>query len=281
MTIDVQWWCSARGEPWSWRWQAYPGVWLSIVAIACWVRRWSRRAHMTRSDVALAVSGVLLLWLTLDWPVGPLGAGYLASVHTLQFVSLAIVAPPLLLASMRRGIRSRFDATNEMPRWILWATQPIVAAVAFTIAMVATHAPLVVDLLMRRQLGAFALDVTWFASGVLLWWPVIVRRPNREWFNPLLQMLDVFMATQAHLGIAMWLLVADFPVYATYELAPRVTSLSAIADQQIAGGIMIGVVEPIVLGVITVIFFRWTREIEAREAQLRVGGAERALLARE
>src|SRR5262245_34221718 len=42
-------------------------------------------------------AGAVLLWLTLDWPVGPLGTGYLASVHPLQFISLAMVVPPVTL----------------------------------------------------------------------------------------------------------------------------------------------------------------------------------------
>ena len=45
---------------------------------------------------------VALLWLTLDWPVGPLGTGYLAWVHALQFVSLGMVVPPLLLNALPR-----------------------------------------------------------------------------------------------------------------------------------------------------------------------------------
>jgi putative membrane protein len=77
-------------------------------------------------------------------------------------------------------------------------------------------------------------------------------------------MLYLFLGTQAHLLIAMWLLTAEFPVCATYELAPRVVRLSPLQDQQLAGPIMIGVAEPLILGIITVVFFRWYSEQEAR-----------------
>ena len=29
----MQWWCAAQGVPWTWRWQAYPGVWLFVLAL--------------------------------------------------------------------------------------------------------------------------------------------------------------------------------------------------------------------------------------------------------
>ena len=148
-------------------------------------------------------------------------------------------------------------------------TQPLVAALLFTLTMVVTHVPRVVDSVMQFQLGAFALDMAWLLSGIVFWWPIVVRYPAREGFNPIFRILYIFLGTQAHLFIAMWLLLSKFPVYATYELAPRVTSLSALQDQQVAGGIMIAVAEPIVFAFIAVVFFRWAREQESRE---RAGG---------
>ena len=31
--MTVQWWCSARGIPWKWRWTPYPGVWIAVIAL--------------------------------------------------------------------------------------------------------------------------------------------------------------------------------------------------------------------------------------------------------
>ena len=259
----MQWWCSATGEPWTWSWQAYPGVWV-FVALAAWVaHRAVRRERAERTRRLAAVLAIALLWLTLDWPVGPLGTGYLAWVHALQFISLGMVIPPLLLRALPRD--SVRDALARRPRLasaVASATQPLVAALLFTIVMVATHVPRVVDAVMQFQIGAFALDMAWLLSGLVFWWPVVVRYPARDGFNPIFRILYIFLGTQAHLFIAMWLLLSDFPVYATYELAPRVTGLSALQDQQVAGGIMIGVAEPIVFAFIAYVFFKWAGESE-------------------
>ena len=43
------------------------------------------------------VFAVLLLWLATDWPLGLLGASYLASAHMVQFLIYTMAVAPLLL----------------------------------------------------------------------------------------------------------------------------------------------------------------------------------------
>ena len=258
----MTWWCSARGLPWDWTWQAYPGVWIFAIAVGAVFWRASRDAPLPLPiwrRVAIP-AGVVILWLSLDWPVGALGAGYLASVHSVQFLMLAMVVPPLLLLGLDRShVADALHARPALQRLVAAVTKPLFAIVAFAVTMVLTHLPQIVDRLMATQIGAFALDAAWFGVGLLFWWPVVVRVPERRQFPPLMQMLYIFFGTQPHLYIAMWLLAADYPAYATYELAPRATSLSAITDQQVAGATMLGFGATYVLGVITVLFFKWAR----------------------
>lgn len=269
--MTVQWWCSARGAPWDGSWQAYPGVWLFVLAVgaALWTLRQSNGQTAKRSNgrrAALPVA-LALLWVTLDWPVGPLGAGYLAWVHSLQFLMLAMIVPPLLLIGLDRDrIATSLAARPVFAAIIARLTQPLFAMILFAVTMVFTHLPRIVDALMASQAGAFALDFAWLAAGLLFWWPVVIRVPERPHFPPLMQMLYLFFGTQPHLYIAMWMLGAEYPVYGTYELAPRITGLSAVVDQQVAGATMLGFGATYVLAAITVLYFRW----QAREQRLNV-----------
>jgi putative membrane protein len=266
--VNVQWWCSARGLPWRWHWQAYPGVWLAVIALGAAYARWSRPLDDGGRDRSVSPGrriggwiGIVLVWMTLDWPGGPLGTGYLASVHAAQFLVLAMIAPPLLLRGVDPGRVRAFIERNGIAAKIVSATtKPLLVMIAFTIVMLATHAPDVVDALMRTQLGAFALDSAWFLSGLAFWWPVVIDVPLRERFGPPMRMLYLFAGTQAHLYLAMWLLLAELPVYGIYELAPRVTGLSALEDQQVAGGVLLTIGGTYVLAVISVVFFRWFAE---------------------
>jgi cytochrome c oxidase assembly factor CtaG len=255
--MSVTWWCAARGEPWDGGWQAYPGVWIFAILVGLIFSRVAVRGDAGWRRAMLPLS-VVLLWVTLDWPIGPLGAGYLAWIHSIQFLMLAMIIPPVLLLSVDRGRVDALLMKRPLLRGALTrSTQPLFAMVLFAMTMVFTHLPRVVDGLMVTQLGAFALDLAWLLAGLIFWWPVIVRLPERAHFPPLMQMLYLFFGTQPHLYVAMWLLGADYPSYATYELAPRITAVSAIIDQQIAGAVMLGFGATYVIGAITVLYFRW------------------------
>lgn len=258
--MNVQWWCSARGAPWDGSWQAYPGVWLFVIAVGALFWRLSNLSNPSNSQTFRRFAfpaSLLLLWLTLDWPIGPLGAGYLAWVHSVQFLMLAMVIPPLLLLGLDRerlaSLLARHHVFDAIMRRL---TQPLFAIILFAVTMVLTHLPRIVDVLMVSQVGAFLLDLAWLVVGLIFWWPVVIRIPERAHFPPLIQILYLFFGTQPHLYIAMWLLASDYPSYGTYELAPRITAASALTDQQIAGALMLGFGAFYVLGVITVLFFR-------------------------
>jgi len=239
-----------------------------VIALAVAYARWTRPIDPDVSagsvSTARRIGGwvaVVLVWMTLDWPGGPLGTGYLASVHAAQFLVLAMLAPPLLLRGIDPGrARALLERNGLAAKIVRVATKPLLVMIIFTIVMLATHTPGVVDTLMRTQLGAFVLDSAWFLSGLAFWWPVVIDVPVREHFGPPMRMLYLFAGTQAHLYLAMWLLLADLPVYGIYELAPRVTGLSALEDQQVAGGLLLTIGGTYVLAVISVVFFRWFAE---------------------
>ncbi|MBK5189764.1 MAG: cytochrome c oxidase assembly protein, partial [Gemmatimonadaceae bacterium] len=232
--------------------------------------RWSRPARGVAPELAASTGrrvggwiGVLLVWLALDWPGGPLGSGYLASVHAVQFLALAMIAPPLLLRGADGGrVRALLERNGVAAKVIRAVTTPLFAMLAFTLVMLATHAVGVVDTLMRTQFGAFALDLAWFLAGLAFWWPVVIDVPVRERFGPPMRMLYLFAGTQAHLYLSMWMLLAEYPAYGIYELAPRVTALSALEDQQVAGGLLLTIGGTYVLVVISVLFFRWFAEAQ-------------------
>ena len=263
--MNVQWWCSARGIPWKWQWQPYPGVWLAVLALGAFYHRWSKPGHSATNEVAPSSArriggwiGVALVWMALDWPGGPLGTGYLASVHAAQFLILAMVAPPLMLRGLDRDkLRELFERDGAPAKIIRALTTPLFAMILFTVVMLGTHAVRIVDTWMSSQIGAFGLDLAWFLSGLIFWWPVVIDVPLRVHFGPPMRMLYLFAGTQAHLYLSMWLLLAEYPAYGIYELAPRVTGLSALEDQQVAGGLLLTLGGTYVLAVISVLFFRW------------------------
>jgi putative membrane protein len=252
----MQWWCSASGKPWTWEPQYYPGVWLVVAVLAFVFHVLSRRGRaMGESRLVYWVgwSAVGLVWQVLDWPIGPLAAGYLASVHAVQFVSLALLAPPLVLLAVRKPLAELAPSKS-----LVFVTNPLVAGVIFNVIAITTHVPAVVDALMPTQAGAFLIDLAWLAGGLVLWWPIVVKAPRRAWFSTPVAMLYLFLATLFHTGVAMVMLIREFPMYGIYELAPPWSVWSPLEDQHLAGGVMELAGAAVIFGIITVMFFRWS-----------------------
>lgn len=259
----MQWWCAALGETWTWNWRAYPGVWIFVVAIAAGLRwiagpaSWSRAGGGER---AAFIAGVVTLWISLDWPLGPIAAGYLASAHALQFLIVTMFAAPFLLMGSRTGFVQRIDALapNVVLRTVgRTIVHPLVAAIIFNAIVAATHVPSVVDALMPRASGAFIIDAAWLAGGLIFWWPVIMPAPVYQRFGEPMKILYLLVGTLFHTVIGMIMLSAELPIYGIYELAPPIVAIPVRADQQLAGGVMeLGVFGVIVLAS-AILFFRW------------------------
>ena len=258
----MQWWCAAQGVAWSWAWRPYPGVWLFIGALlAGWWMLAGGREASSRRRVSFLI-GLGLLWIALDWPIGALGSGYLASIHMVQFLVIALLAPPLLLiglspARLERGSRRPWFAA------IRAVTVPLVALLAFNVMVVATHWPGLVDGLMSSQLGSFALDAAWLAGGLILWWPVVCPVPRRPRFPAGIRMGYLIACTVLMTLPYVFLTFAELPFYATYELAPPVGSLSARDDQRLAGLIMRLGGGTILWTAAGILFWLWYREENA------------------
>lgn len=260
----MQWWCVAQpGTAWSWTWQPLPGVWVAVALLAWGYRRVVRRLgdggepHGRIRLRRLSLAGALfLLWASLDWPLGPLGATYLASVHMIQFLAVGVAAPPLLLLALPPAA---YDGLRAHPRLLAaleWTTHPVPAFFLFNIAMTATHWPGVVDALMPTQLGSFAIDLAWLLAGLVFWWPLVAPVPDRSGFHPLGKI--AYLALNAFLirpPFAM-MIFSENPIYAIYELAPPPGG-DALDDQQFAGAVMkIGLAWIMFIGVL-VVFRRW------------------------
>jgi putative membrane protein len=286
----MRWWCVAVNESWSWVPRPYLGVWVLCIGLlvshAVATRRHQRRhpesldGREGRRAVWFAL-GVGMLWLASDWPVGALGAGYLSSIHMLQYMLYTLGAAPLMMLGTPEWMARAIVERTHSAAAVRLLTRPLVAAILFNLVLLATHAPVSVDTLRSTQVGNFVLDMIWLFSGLLLWAPVI--GPITEWRARSAPARIVYLFCAAAL-IPMipggFIAFASQPLYGTYELAPRV-GVSALDDQQMAGVLMkIGNI-PIIWAVMGVIWFRWY-ESEQRSARRRqpVRGARSAAASR-
>ena len=264
----MSFWCSATGAAWTWEWRAYPGVWLFIILLALGMRAWNRAGaraagHPPRTVHPAFVGGLLVLWLALDWPIGALGAGYLASVHMLQFLLLALVAPPLLLMGPSPDALALLEQPGRIQAIVRRMVSPFPAFVLFSVIVLATHLPPLVDTMMATQIGSMAIDLLWIGAGLVFWWPVIRDVPHQPRFTHPVKMgylMLGLMFSPIMFGLVGFLAYSTTPLYGVFELAPPLAGISAHDDHQLAGVMMSVGGATIAFIAISVIFFRWNKE---------------------
>ena len=185
------------------------------------------------------IISVLLLWIATDWPLGLLGASYLASAHMLQFLIYTMAVAPLFWLGIPEWMARRIAGRLRLYRLMGRVAQPVVGGVLFNFILIATHSPWAVDNFRTNQFGSFLMDFVWFIGGLLVWAPIISPITEHRMTSYPGRMAYLFLALGVVPAVpAGFLTFAGFPLYAIYELAPRVHGLSATTDQQLAGLIM-------------------------------------------
>ena len=260
----MTWWCVTITETWSWSFRAYPGIWLSVAVLVtpyllAMHRRSGPNPRRSRHTV-LFLAGVAVYWIATDWPLGTLGAGYLASAHMVQYLLYSLGAAPLILLGMPEWMARRLVGKLRIYRAVRVLSRPLAAGLIFNAVLLATHAPLTVDALRSNQFGSFALDATWLLAGLLLWMPIISPMPELRPASYGTRMVYLFLAAQVIPMIpGGFLTFSQFPLYSTYELAPRIGGFSAGHDQALAGALMkVGGV-PVVWGTMFALMVKWAR----------------------
>lgn len=275
----IGWWCSGTiGKPWTWQYRPLVGVWLLVAvlgglytfALHRHARQHGGYAPLTRLYALRFGAGLLLLVLSSDWPLGPLGAGYLAGVGALRTLLFTFGVAPLLVLGMppwllRRMLRIPSEPVpGQPPSRVLRAAQivtlPWVAFLQFNALLIVTQLPVVVDGLKIYQAGSFALDMTWLASSIVMWVPLLRPLPQLGGLGDPMRLLYLFGLSILPTVPASFLTFSTFPLYELYELSPRVfPALDAVTDQQIAGLTMKIVGGLAIWSVLTVLFFRWSK----------------------
>jgi putative membrane protein len=271
----VTWWCAARDVAWTWTWQAYPGVWLFVVSLGAGYfllvhRRSPRHAPPGRppisgGETAWFLLGLGVLWLATDWPIGALGAGYLLSVHTAQWILYTLAVPPFLLLGVPAWLPLSVPSESRLGRLLRLFARPVAALALTDAILLASHLPPVVDGFRRTQAGSFVIDLCWLIGGLVMWWPVLAPNPAISRVSYPWKIGYLFLSTIVPIVPAAFLTYADYPLYSLYEMAPRVFGISAATDQQVAGLIMKAVADPIIWLAMAIVFFRWHRVEEAAD----------------
>jgi putative membrane protein len=219
---------------------AFESFWVSSALVLTtvfyflgWLRLHRReRGNFQSRRVGSFLFGLSFIWIATASPLAALDHEML-TVHMVQHLILMTLAPPLILLSMPRE-----RAHGLSQQWLQVITNPVVCWLAAAGTLVAWHIPSVFMLGMRSQTWHGIEQLSFLATGLLFWWPVIEARPgNLKWPEPFI-LLYLFLATLPCDILSGFLVFCDRVVYPVFLFSPRPFGLSALEDQQCAGALM-------------------------------------------
>jgi putative membrane protein len=196
------------------------------------------------------IAGLATIVLALDSPIDAY-AGTLFWVHMTQHVLLLTVAPPLILLGrpwprMWRALplrsRTRIGRTIVRAGWttpLRALARPIPAWLLFNATIVAWHIPAAYDATLSSPRIHNLEHAMFFFFGLLFWARVIDPGPLRPRLVWPARVAYVVGAMVVGWMLAVALVLVPHPLYGHYAaLLQRPGGISALTDQQIAGGIM-------------------------------------------
>jgi len=207
------------------------------------------------------LGAVALIFLTLNGPLHTLADSYLFSAHMVQHMLLMIIMPPFLILGTPAWLVRRAIRKPWIRRLARVLTNPFVAYALYNIIFIGWHLPPAYNLALSNHAWHVVQHLMFMGVATMMWWPVFSPVKELEVIpdGPLL-MMYVFAFGVPSTAIAAFITLSDNVIYPWYELAARVTNLSAADDQRL-GGLIMWVPGMLLFWVaITFVFFRWTRE---------------------
>jgi putative membrane protein len=222
----------------------------AVVYLRGWLSLRSSASQFTSGWRAFScLIGLFSIWFAVASPIAALDHELL-TVHMLQHLLLMTIAPPLIwlgapVRPVLHGLPRRFleDVLvplrhSRAPKWLGKALgRPEFAWLAASAALVGWHIPTLFALGMQSAGWHLFEHLSFLATGLLFWWPVI--QPSGDTFPQNLSMiLYLFFATLPCDILSGFLVFSDRVVYPIYFSSSHRLGFSPLVDQQCAAALM-------------------------------------------
>jgi putative membrane protein len=244
-------------------WSLKPQVAIAIAAIGglyAWRLRDFRRADPSaarrdRWRVAAFTAGLVVLFVALASPIDTVGEERLFTVHMVQHLLLADIAPILLLLGFSRAfLRPAVRRLRPVEEALGPLAHPGTALLLLVATMWVWHLPALYEVALRHPFAHALEHAMFFWAGFAFWWFILEPVPPRHRLRGGWSI--AYVGTAKLLMGALGLVLAFSPdaIYETYEDAPRAWGLSAVADLNV-GGLTMMLEQSIVLVIFFAILF--------------------------
>ena len=237
----------------AWSWPLWPAVGL-VVAGTLYLRGWhalqrTRERELPRWRAVCFFLGLLALWIALASPIDALD-DFLLSAHMLQHFILMSMAPPLLVLGaplvpmlrglprwMVRGLRPLF-ASRAVHKTAHALAHPAVAWLLMNVAYLGWHVPQAFELTLRSEGWHNTEHMCFLLTSIAFWWVVVEPWPSRRRWSRWMVIPYLLTADVVNTILSAVLAFSGKVLYPSYAAAERITQLTPLKDQVLAGSEM-------------------------------------------
>jgi putative membrane protein len=223
--------------------------------------------------------GLALIVVTLVSPIGHI-SDELFSVHMVEHLLIADLGALLLVLGLTGPILQPLLRLPEL-RWLRVFAHPAVALPLWAINFYLWHLPALYQGAVEND-TVHALEHIMFVScGMAMWMALLGPLPKPAWFGNLARMGYVLAVRLIETVLANVLLWSGIVFYPRYAAGEREWHVSPLADQSVAGGVMMIEGSLVTLGLFCWLFLRAAQQSEERQALLELAAAHGVELSEE
>lgn len=208
---------------------------------------------------------MLAIWIAEGTPMHALSEQFLFSVHMIQHILLALVLPPLFILGLPNWLLKPLFRVRSIRIVVKIVTHPVVALVLFNGVYAAWHLPGAYQVALYNHNMHFVQHLILVMTAIFMWWPLVTHSEDVPALPGPAKLIYLFFLSVAQIATYGYVTFNNALLYEFYEKAPRVTPLTPMEDQILAGIVMkIGSMLVFVPFLIA-IFFQWVRKEEAKQ----------------
>ncbi len=234
---------------------------ITVAVIAYWHRvmtlSWAGRPVPVWRQICFG-AGMFIVTFLLYNPWGYL-AEELIIFHMIEHLLIGDIATLLVVLGLTKSILQPILAVPVFNKMQVLAT-PAMAFLLWAANLFVWHLPVLYDAAYGGALVHGIQHMAFFSFGALMWMPVFGPLPTPSWFGPGWKIIFVAVVRFAGGILGNVLMWSQFKIYERYEAGQAKWGLSAVADQSIAGVVMMVEGTFFVLVILGWTYFRAARE---------------------
>ncbi len=204
-------------------------------------RTYSKREYVslysTKKERRRFVLGVVMLVLLTNYPIENLARLYSVMAYLGQNLLIMLVAVPLMLIGLPRWSIVKLTRHRFIDLFLAHATRPITSTFIFSGSIVASMLSIIVTEQSESTIFRTCLHAELIAASAVMWVAALGLMPGVRQMSTMGRIIYLFTQSLLPSFPAFVLIFAKHSFYPIYAAHISALGISAVADQELAGGL--------------------------------------------